>query len=88
MRNTKKRWTLMVLLLVGVLGLGLAVSLIAAPGEPRTTEIRREFYWDAEKTQWCGSTIRTCQGYILKEGCAEDSLYPTPYYDVFTDPCF
>ena len=59
-----------------------------APGGPHITEIRREFYLDAAKTQWCGSTIRTCQGYFLKEGCCEELLYPTPYYDTFIEDCF
>ena len=88
MRYTKKKWLVTALLLVGIAALGLAASLAAAPGEPRSTEIRREFYWDAEKIYPCGVTIRTCQGYILRDGCAEESLFPTPYYDVFIDPCF
>ena len=86
--NTKKRRILIATLaLVAVAGGFLAMQLSALPQEERSQEIRREYYWDPANPISCGTSIRTCQGYFLKDGCAALTP-PPPHFDVYYDPCF
>ncbi len=64
----------------------IVVPSNALPQEDRSTEIRREYY-TLPGPVYCGVSIRTCQGQILRDGCAENQP-PPPNYDVYIDPCF
>ncbi|MCH9651392.1 MAG: hypothetical protein K0U98_24410 [Deltaproteobacteria bacterium] len=85
MRFLKTKAFLALALLVGVTG-ALVGSSGALPQEDRAREIRREYY-TLPGPVYCGASIRTCQGQIIRDGCAEDSP-PPPNYDVHIDPCF
>lgn len=85
MRYLKIKVLLGLAILVAVTG-ALVSSSGAAPQEDRAREIRREYY-TLPGPVYCGASIRTCSGQIIRDGCAEDTP-PPPNYDVYIDPCF